>query len=69
MLTVEKRDHIVEVQVHSKGFDAAAKAITEDLYSATDKVVDALHAQLRKQKERLVDRSGKTSSTSRAEAT
>ncbi len=52
ILWVEKRDHIVEVQMHSKGYDASAKASTDDLYSAVDKVIDALDAQLRKQKER-----------------
>ena len=68
VLSVEKRDHSVEVSVHSKGFDASAKAVTTDLYSATDKVVDALHAQMRKQKERLVQRTGKTTALDRIEA-
>ncbi len=68
VLSVEKRDHIVEVTVHSKNFDASAKAVTEDLYSATDKVVDALHAQMRKQKDRLVHRSSKSGPGNRVEA-
>lgn len=69
VLCVEKRDHVVEVHVHSKGFDASAKASTDDLYSAIDKVVDNLHAQLRKQKERAVQRSSKVAQVSRQLAT
>lgn len=55
VLMVEKRDHIAEVNVRAKGFDASAKAVTEDLYSAIDKVTDNIMTQLRKQKERIVD--------------
>ena len=54
VLMVEKRDHIAEVQVHSKGHEANAKAVTVDLYAAIDKVTDAIDAQLRKQKDRTV---------------
>lgn len=53
ILLVEKRDHIAEVIVRSKGYDVTAKAITGDLYSSIDKVVDNLDRQLRKQKEIL----------------
>ncbi len=53
VLCVEKRDHIVEVKLHNKEFDISCKSVTEDLYSAIDKVVDVLEAQIRKQKERL----------------
>ena len=54
VLSVQKRDHIAEVQVHSKGYDVTAKAVTVDLYSAIDKVVDNIDTQLRKRKERTV---------------
>ncbi len=54
VLSVEKRDHVAEVNVHSKGHDASCKASTGDLYSAIDKVVDNLEALLRKQKEKLL---------------
>jgi putative sigma-54 modulation protein len=57
VLSIEKRDHIAEAKVVSKGgrgFDLTAKAITEDLYSAIDKVADTLQAQMRKHKERAV---------------
>ena len=52
ILSVEKRDHVAEVHLHSKGFEASASAVTDDLYSAIDKVVDNLDTQLRKQKEK-----------------
>lgn len=55
VLLVEKRDHVAEVIVHSKGHDVTAKATTGDLYSAIDKVVDTIDGQLRKQKERQID--------------
>ena len=55
ILLVEKRDHIAEVIVRSKGHDASAKGITDDLYSAIDKVGDTIDGQLRKQKERQID--------------
>ena len=54
VLSIEKRDHIAEVQVHCKGHDANAKSTSDDLYAAIDKVVDAVDAQLRKQKDRTV---------------
>lgn len=57
VLSVEKRDHIAEVQLHTKGFDATARAVHADLYAAIDKVADNLDAQLRKQKERAIDSS------------
>lgn len=55
VLCIEKRDHIVEAKIHSKQFDVSSKAVTEDLYSAIDKVVDTVETQLRKQKERMTD--------------
>lgn len=54
ILDVEKRDHIAEVVVVSKDFDTAAKATTDDLYSAIDKVVHTLDIQLRRQKGKVV---------------
>lgn len=55
VLVIEKRDHIAEVHVHSKGYDCNSKATTEDLYSAIDKMIDALDTQLRRQKDRQTD--------------
>ena len=53
VLNVEKRDHIAEVTVRSKQYDLAAKATTEDLYSAIDEVVHHVNTQMRKKKEQL----------------
>lgn len=53
VLTVEKRDHIAELNLHSGGYDVIAKGVTEDLYSAIDKMIDSLDTQLRKQKEKM----------------
>ena len=55
VLSVEKRDHIADVKVLSKGFDVSGSAVTSDLYSAIDKVVNTIETRLRKQKERTVD--------------
>ena len=55
ILSVEKRDHTAEVILHSKDFDVTCKGVTEDLYSAIDKVLDTVEAQIRKQKDRLRD--------------
>lgn len=55
ILIVEKRDHIAEANVRSKNYDVTSKAVTEDLYSSIDKVVDTVETQLRKQKERATD--------------
>jgi putative sigma-54 modulation protein len=55
VLTVQKLDHQAEVKIISKGRDVSAKAVTKDLYSAIDKVVDNLSTQLRKQKEKEID--------------
>jgi len=52
ILSIEKRDHLAEVTVRSKRFDLVAKATTEDLYSAIDRVVDNLTTQIRKQKDK-----------------
>lgn len=53
ILSVEKRDHSAEVILKCKDFDVTCKGVTEDLYSAIDKVLDTTEAQIRKQKERL----------------
>lgn len=55
ILAVEKRDHSAEAVIHSKNYDLRAQASTGDLYSAIDKLVDNIVAQLRKQKEKMTD--------------
>lgn len=54
ILSIVKRDHLAELRLSSKRFDLTASGTTGDLYSAIDKMVDAMTVQLRKQKERLV---------------
>ena len=58
ILSVEKRDHLAEANIRSKGHDLTAKATTEDLYSAIDKMSDNVCTQLRKQKEKMTDHKG-----------
>ncbi len=53
VLSVEKRDHVVEVNLKAKEYDVSCKTVTEDLYSAIDKAVDTVEAQIRKQKDRV----------------
>ena len=54
VLNIEKRDHIAEANMHSKGFDATVKSVSSDLYEAIDKMAEKLDSQLRRQKERTV---------------
>lgn len=54
VLAVEKLDHIAEVHINKKGVNSTAKAVTGNLYSAIDKLVDTIETQLRRQKERMV---------------
>lgn len=55
ILSVQKRDHAAEVRVNSKRYEVVAQAVTGDLYSAIDKVVDNLTRQIKKQKDRIVN--------------
>lgn len=55
VLSVKKRDHLAEIHIVAKGFEAKVSAVTENLYSAIDKVVHKLDLQLRKHKERNVE--------------
>lgn len=54
ILTVEKLEHFAEVHVTARNLDVVAKVSTGDLYSAIDKLVDTLEAQLRKHKDKQV---------------
>jgi putative sigma-54 modulation protein len=50
ILGVEKRDHHAEVLIRSKEGRFEANAITGDLYTAIDRVVDVAETQIRKVK-------------------
>lgn len=54
VLSVEKLNHIAEVNMRARPYDISTRTITGDLYSAIDKAVDTVEAQLRKQKDRIV---------------
>jgi len=54
VLSVEKRDHLAEINVTSSRYKVSAKFNSDNLYAAIDGMVDSLSAQLRKQKEKLV---------------
>ena len=58
VLSVEKRDHIAEAKVMSSGLDISGKAVTTDLYSAIDQVVDHIDVQCRRQKDRQTRQKG-----------
>lgn len=58
ILSVEKLDQLAEVHLVAKGLDVVAKATTNDLYSAIDKLTDTLEAQLRKIKDKTVSHRG-----------
>ncbi|MFQ5352859.1 MAG: ribosome hibernation-promoting factor, HPF/YfiA family, partial [Candidatus Binatia bacterium] len=53
ILSVNKRRHQAEINVHAPHFDISAHESTDDLYSAIDKALDKVEAQMRKHKERL----------------
>lgn len=59
VLEVEKQSHRAEVSVHSKNYDLTGRGVTDDLYSAIDKMVDNMVSQLRKQKERQLSQKQK----------
>lgn len=52
IMTVEKKSHIAEVVVHVGRQTMKASAVSEDLYSAIDKVMDKIEVQVKKYKEK-----------------
>ncbi|MFA5653685.1 MAG: ribosome-associated translation inhibitor RaiA [Desulfomonilia bacterium] len=58
VLSVEKRRHKADVTLSADGVVINAVEITEDMYSATDMVMDKLERQLKKHKEKLQDKKG-----------
>lgn len=53
ILSVEKLDHIAELEVTANGKTFFGKEVGKDLYAAMDTVVDKIAAQARKQKGKL----------------
>jgi len=59
ILSVVKRRHQAEINLHAAHFDISAHEATEDLYAAIDLAVDKVEAQLRKHKARLNHHKGR----------
>ena len=53
ILSVEKLDHIAELEVTANGKTFFGKEVGKDLYAAMDNVVDKIAAQARKEKGKL----------------
>ncbi len=58
ILSVVKQRHEAEINVHATNYDISAHETTGDLYSAIDRAVSKLEAQLRKHKDRINHRKG-----------
>ena len=55
IVSVEKKIHTAEVIVHAGHQTMKAAASTDELYSAIDKAMDKMEAQVKKYKERFTD--------------
>ncbi|WP_434358316.1 ribosome hibernation promoting factor [Parasalinivibrio latis] len=53
VLNVEKLNHIAEATLHVNAGEVHARADSEDMYAAIDKLVDKLARQLNKHKDKL----------------
>lgn len=58
ILGVNKLQHTAEVVCVLQGKRVQAKVSTQEMYASIDQVIARLEAQIRKRKERLVDRKG-----------
>ena len=55
VLTVDKLQHKVEVNLHTRGKDIHVEAIDGDMYAAIDALVDKLDRQVLKHKEKRAE--------------
>jgi putative sigma-54 modulation protein len=55
VVAVEKKTHIAEVIVHAGHQTMKASAVSEDLYSAIDMVMNKMEAQIKKYKDKTKD--------------
>ncbi len=53
IVTVEKRSHLAEIVIHAGRQTMKAGAVSEDLYSAIDRVMDKIEIQVKKYKEKM----------------
>ena len=56
-----RQHNLAEINIHASQFDISARAEDPDLYAGIDFAVDKVEAQLRKHKDRINDRKGRTS--------
>jgi len=55
ILGIEKDMQIAEATIHVSGADLFAKAVSSNLYTSIDQMINKLDAQIRKHKEKLND--------------
>jgi len=55
IVSVEKKIHTAEVVVHAGHQTMKAAAVSDEMYSAIDKAMDKMEAQIKKYKERFTD--------------
>lgn len=56
VLSVEKFRHIAEININGDRLNINGKEETEDMYSAIDMVLDKLESQIKKSKEKLIEK-------------
>ena len=68
VLSVEKFRHIAEINISGDRLNINGKEETEDMYSAIDKVLDKLESQIKKYKQKIMERRPAPKRKSRSEA-
>lgn len=66
VLSVEKRRHIAEINLHANGLRINAKDATEDMYSSVDSAVAKLDRQVLKHRDRIKRHQPRTSREARS---
>ncbi len=60
VLSIERLDHIAEVNMRAHGKDIHCSAVNENLYAAIDLLADKIERQVRKTKEKAAEHSHKS---------
>jgi putative sigma-54 modulation protein len=68
VMSVDKLQHKVEVNLHTRGKDIHVEAIEADMYAAIDMLVDKLDRQVLKHKEKREEHRHETSNVKRENA-
>lgn len=66
VLSVEKRRHIAEINLHANGLRINAKDSTEDMYQSVDSVVNKIDRQVLKHRDRIKRHQPRTSREARS---